>query len=216
VSEVDKLTKFSVLEQVPTEDKIVAFTFDDGPNPLYTRQLLDIFSQVGGKATFFMLGEQMDASEEAEQVAREAHAVGHEIGNHTYTHPNLATVSLEEAQAEIEKMEQRIVQITGNKPSVFRPPYFGINDEIQQLVGERGYYTIGAVNGEAMDWEQPGVEFIVDQTKKKLGKGSILIFHDGYGDRSQSIEAVKILSEELTAEGYQLVTVSELIRLSSK
>jgi peptidoglycan/xylan/chitin deacetylase (PgdA/CDA1 family) len=216
VSEVDKLTKFSVLEQVPTEDKIVAFTFDDGPNPLYTRQLLDIFSQVGGKATFFMLGEQMDASEEAEQVAREAHAVGHEIGNHTYTHPNLATVSLEEAQAEIEKMEQRIVQITGNKPSVFRPPYFGINDEIQQLVGERGYYTIGGVNGEAMDWEQPGVEFIVDQTKKKLGKGSILIFHDGYGDRSQSIEAVKILSEELTAEGYQLVTVSELIRLSSK
>lgn len=143
MSVMDKLTKFSVLEQVPTEDKIVAFTFDDGPNPLYTRQLLDIFRQVDGKATFFMLGQQMDASEEAEQVAREAYAAGHEIGNHTYTHPNLATVSLEEAQAEIEKMEQRIVQVIGKKPAVFRPPYFGINDEIQKFVGDRGYYTIG-------------------------------------------------------------------------
>lgn len=213
---MDKVNKYRVFEQVPTEDKIVAFTFDDGPNPLYTRQLLDIFRSVGGKATFFMLGQQMDASIEAEEVAREVYSVGHEIGNHTYTHPNLATVSLEEAQAEIEKMEQRIVQITGNKPAVFRPPYFGINDEIQQLVGNRGYYTIGAVNGEARDWEQPGVDFIVDQTKKKLGKGSILIFHDGYGDRSQSIEAVKILAEELTADGYKLVTVSELISLSTK
>ena len=213
---MDKLTKFSVLDQVPTESKIVAFTFDDGPNPLYTRQLLDIFSHVGGKATFFMLGQQMDASEEAEQIAREAYAAGHEIGNHTYTHLNLTTVSLEDAQAEIERMEQRIVQITGKKPAVFRPPYFGFNDELQQLVGERGYYTIGAVNAEALDWEQPGVDFIIDQTKKKLGKGSILIFHDGYGDRSQSIEAVRILAEELTAEGYQLVTVSELISLSIK
>ncbi|MBP1906006.1 peptidoglycan/xylan/chitin deacetylase (PgdA/CDA1 family) [Paenibacillus turicensis] len=213
---MDKLTKFSVLEQVSTEDKIVAFTFDDGPNPLYTRQLLDIFRAVGGKATFFMLGQQMDASEDAEQVAREAHAAGHEIGNHTYTHPNLATVSLEEAQAEIEKMEQRIVQITGKKPAVFRPPYFGINDEVQQFVGNRGYYTIGAVNNEAQDWEQPGVDFIIDQTKKKLRKGSILIFHDGYGDRSQSIEAVRLLAEELTAEGYQLVTVSELISLATQ
>lgn len=213
---MDKLTKFSVLEQVSTEDKIIAFTFDDGPNPLYTRQLLDIFRAVGGKATFFMLGQQIDASEEAEQVAREAHAAGHEIGNHTYTHPNLATVSLEEAQAEIEKMEQRIVQIKGGKPAVFRPPYFGINDEVQQFVGNRGYYTIGAVNNEAQDWEQPGVDFIIDQTKKKLGKGSILIFHDGYGDRSQSIEAVRLLAEELTAEGYQLVTVSELISLATQ
>lgn len=213
---MDKVTKFMVLEQVPTEDKLVAFTFDDGPNPLYTRQLLDIFRAVGGKATFFMLGQQMDASEDAEQVAREVHAAGHEIGNHTYTHPNLTTVTLEEAQVEIEKMEQRIIKITGNQPAVFRPPYFGINNEIQQLVGERGYYTIGAVNSEAQDWEQPGIDFIVDQTKKKLGKGSILIFHDGYGDRSQSIEAVRLLAEELTAEGYQLVTVSELIRLSTK
>lgn len=127
---MDKVNKFMVLEQVPTEEKIVAFTFDDGPNPLYTRQLLDIFSQVGGKATFFMLGQQMDASEDAEQVAREVHAAGHEIGNHTYTHPNLATVTIAEAQVEIEKMEQRIVQITGEKPAVFRPPYFGINNEI--------------------------------------------------------------------------------------
>lgn len=209
---MDKVNKYMVLEQVSTQDKVIAFTFDDGPNPLYTRQLLNIFNAVGGKATFFMLGQQMDASEAAEEVAREVYSAGHEIGNHTYTHPNLATVSLEEAQAEIEKMEQRIVQITGNSPAVFRSPYFGINEEVQQLVGDRGYYTIGAVNSEALDWEQPGVEFIIEQTKKKMDKGSILIFHDGYGDRSESIEAVRILAEELTAEGYKLVTVSELIK----
>lgn len=86
----------------------------------------------------------------------------------------------------------------------------------RSLLGIVGTIRSGAVNNEAQDWEQPGVDFIIDQTKNKLGKGSILIFHDGYGDRSQSIEAVRLLAEELTAEGYQLVTVSELIRLCMK
>lgn len=202
-----------VLDHFPTDEKVIAFTFDDGPNPLYTRQLLDLFRNVEGKATFFMIGEQIDLYEE---VAREVYAAGHEIGNHTYTHPNLTTLSLEAAQTEIIRNEQRIIQITGQKPAVFRPPYIGINEAVQQLIADDGYYTIGAVNGEAQDWNQPGTDFIVEQTRKTVDKGKVLIFHDGYGDRSQSVEAVRLLLDELQAEGYRFVTVSELIEIYTK
>ncbi|MNJ49953.1 Peptidoglycan-N-acetylmuramic acid deacetylase PdaC [compost metagenome] len=207
------MDRLKVLDHFPTQDKVIAFTFDDGPNPLYTRQLIEIFSKVNGKATFFMLGDQIDAHEDVTQEVLDA---GHEIGNHTYTHPDLTTLTLQDAQSEILRMEERITGLTGKKPLTFRPPYFGINKDILQFVTDRGYYTIGAVNGEARDWEQPGTEFIVEQTRKTVDKGKVLIFHDGYGDRSQSVEAVRLLLDELQAEGYRFVTVSELIEIYNK
>ncbi|MDN4070539.1 polysaccharide deacetylase family protein [Paenibacillus vini] len=207
------MTTLSLVHRVPTRDKAVAFTFDDGPHPLYTRQLLDIFRKANGKATFFMIGQEIDAFED---IAAEVHQAGHEIANHTYSHPDLTKLALEEARAEIQQADERIRQITGQPVLSFRPPYFGVNEDILSLAAEFGYTSIGTVNGEAKDWEQPGVEFILDHTRPTIENGSIFMFHDGYGERAQTIEAVQVLLEELAAEGYRFLTVSELLELADQ
>lgn len=204
-----------VIHVVETKRKAVAFTFDDGPNPLYTPQVLDIFRQAGpkAKATFMLIGTQLEQSPE---TARQIHEEGHEIANHTYTHPHLTELSEEECREELLRNEELILKTIGVKPKVMRPPYFSYNDEVARIVGELGYLAVaGAVNGEATDWEMPGVQHIVDKTREKVQPGSVLLFHDGYDDRSQTIEAVRILVPELIAEGYELVTVSELLGLHS-
>lgn len=206
------MTQLSLVHQVPTDERIVAFTFDDGPHPLFTKQLLDIFHSVNGKATFFMVGQEIDAHED---IAKAVHNAGHEIANHTYSHLDLTNLTLEEARTEIKQADERIHRLTGKPVMNFRPPYFGVNDDILALAAEFGYSSIGAVNGEAKDWEQPGVEFILDHTRKTVGNGSIFLFHDGYGDRYQTVEAVRVLVEELTADGYRLVTVSELLECAN-
>ncbi|MBB6022450.1 peptidoglycan/xylan/chitin deacetylase (PgdA/CDA1 family) [Paenibacillus sp. JGP012] len=202
------MVKQSIIEQVTVQEKVVAFTFDDGPHPVYTPQVLDIFRRAGGHATFFMIGEEMEAHSD---IAAEVHREGHEIANHTYTHPNLTELTLEEAGEELRRAEQLVQKVTGGSARSFRPPYFGVNDDILALAAERGYRTIGAANGAARDWDNPGTQHIVEHSRSAVKPGSVLIFHDGYGDRSQTVEAVRVLVEELTADGYRLVTVSELL-----
>ncbi|WP_160031519.1 polysaccharide deacetylase family protein [Paenibacillus sp. An7] len=206
------MTKLSIVHKVSTQEKVVAFTFDDGPHPLYTKQVLDIFRDVNGKATFFMIGQEMDAYEE---IAREVHAAGHEIANHTFSHPDLTKLKLEEVRTELQQADEKIRHLTGKPVLNFRPPYFSVNEDILALAGEFGYTAIGTVNGGAKDWEQPGVDYILDHTRPTIDHGSILIFHDGYGERAQTIEAVKILVDELHHEGYRFLTVSELLHLTN-
>ncbi|WP_338552468.1 polysaccharide deacetylase family protein [Paenibacillus sp. KS-LC4] len=205
------MSKLSMIHQVSVREKAVAFTFDDGPNPLYTSQLLDIFRSVGGRATFFMIGQEMEAHPE---MAAVVHQEGHELGNHTYSHPDLTELTLEEADEELQRTDVLMRKVTGQKVHSFRPPYFGVNDSILSLAAQYGYRSIGTVNGEAKDWETPGVEYILEHTRSKVAPGSILLFHDGYGDRSQTIEAVRVLVEELAAEGYRFVTTSELLDMA--
>jgi peptidoglycan-N-acetylglucosamine deacetylase len=198
-----------MINEIPTSQRVVAITFDDGPNPVYTPQVLEIFSEAKGKATFFMIGEQMrNHPEIVKQVADH----GHEIGNHTFTHPELSQLSIEDCLGEIEETEKLIEGMTGRKPVVFRPPYLDYNQDTVSLLQKKGYPMIGALNLEAHDWEQPGVEHILGKSREVIKNGSILIFHDGYGDRSQTIEAVRMLVSELTSQDYQLVTVSELLK----
>jgi peptidoglycan-N-acetylglucosamine deacetylase len=198
-----------MINEVLTSQKLAAITFDDGPNPIYTPELLKIFSKVKGKATFFMIGEQMrNYPEVVKQVAAE----GHEIGNHTFTHPKLSQLNDKERLAEIEQTENVIEELTGQKPTLFRPPYLDYNQDTVLLLKEKGYPMVGALNLEAQDWEQPGIDHIFNKSREVVKNGSILIFHDGYGDRSQTIEAVRRLVAELTSEGYQLVTVSQLLK----
>lgn len=198
-----------MINEVLTTQMLVAITFDDGPNPLYTQQVLEIFSEADGKATFFMIGEQM---EKYPEVVKQVAALGHEIGNHTYSHPKLSQLSDGERLAEVERTEKLIKDLTGQKPALFRPPYLDYNEDTVLLLREKGYPMIGAQNLEAQDWEQPGVDHIFEKSRDVVKNGSVLIFHDGYGDRSQTIEAVRRLVAELTSQGYQLVTVSELLR----
>ncbi|CAM4365752.1 polysaccharide deacetylase family protein [Paenibacillus xylanexedens] len=203
----------AMVVQESVREKVVAFTFDDGPHPVYTHQVLEIFRRSGGRATFFMIGQEIENHPE---IAAEVHREGHEIANHTYTHPNLTELTLEEAGEELQRAENLVQKVTGQPARCFRPPYFGVNDEILSLAAERGYRTIGAVNGDARDWDNPGVEYILEHTRSAVKPGSVLIFHDGYGERSQTVEAVRVLVDELVAEGYRLVTVSELLDISSE
>jgi peptidoglycan-N-acetylglucosamine deacetylase len=200
-----------MINEVPTSQRAVAITFDDGPNPVYTPQVLEIFSEAKGKATFFMIGEQMrDHPEVVKQVAD----LGHEIGNHTFTHPKLSELSIQDCSKEIEETEKLIEEMAGRKPVVFRPPYLDYNQDTVSLLQKKRYPMIGAVNLDAQDWVQPGALHILKKSREAVKNGSILIFHDGYGDRSQTIEAVRMLVSELTSQGYQLVTVSELLELA--
>ncbi|TDK64182.1 polysaccharide deacetylase family protein [Bacillus salipaludis] len=201
----------SLLNEVPVPQKAVAITFDDGPNPIYTPQVLEIFSNAEGKATFFMIGEQIIANP---AIVKQVWERGHEIGNHTYSHPKLTELSPAECLKEIERTEKLIEDLAGQKPVVFRPPYLDYHDETVSILEQKGYPMIGALNLEAQDWDMPGVEHILEKTRDCVKNGSILLFHDGYGDRSQTIEAVGRLVSELTSQGYKLVTVSELLKLS--
>jgi peptidoglycan/xylan/chitin deacetylase (PgdA/CDA1 family) len=199
-----------MITEVFTSQKAVAITFDDGPNPIYTPQVLEIFAKAEGKATFFMIGEQMNDHPEIVKLVADQ---GHEIGNHTYSHPKLSELTPEDCFSEIERTEQMIRELTGQAPAVFRPPYLDYNHDTISVAQNKGYSMIGALNLGAQDWEQPGVEHILSASRKCVKNGSILIFHDGYGDRSQTIQAVQLLVSELKSEGYQLLTVSELLNL---
>ncbi len=206
------MIKPAMVHRVPTTARVVAFTFDDGPHPVYTPQLLDIFRQAGGKATFYMIGQQIDANP---ATAAAVHAGGHELGNHTLTHPKLTQLAPDAVRAELVQTDERIRSITGTPPRTFRPPFLDVNDEILALAAELGYWSIGAVNLETRDWEQPGIDHIVEKTRESVGSGSILVFHDGFGDRSQSVEAVRMLVAELAEQDYRFVTVSELLASAS-
>ena len=204
------MTELTMINEVSTSQKAVAITFDDGPNPIYTPEVLDIFAKAEGKATFFMIGEQMKKNPE---IVKKVAEQGHEIGNHTFSHPKLSELSPADCLSEIERNEEIIQELTGQLPVVFRPPYLDYNNDTISILKDKGYPMIGALNMEAQDWEQPGVEHILSASKKCVRNGSILIFHDGFGDRSQTIQAVKKLVFELKSEGYQLLTVSELLNL---
>ncbi len=196
-----------------TERKAVAFTFDDGPNPVYTPQILDLFRQAGAKATFYMIGSQIESNP---KVAKAVHEQGHEIGNHTFTHPHLSELPEKACFDELARTEALIEEAAGTKPQTFRPPYLDCNEQVAGVSAGFGYAIIGAVNSAARDWEQPGVQHIIDKTREAAKPGSIFVFHDGFGDRSQTVEAVRALIAELTAEGYELVTVSELLNLNAR
>ncbi|PQP83938.1 polysaccharide deacetylase [Paenibacillus sp. PCH8] len=205
------MINISLIDRVSVREKVVAFTFDDGPHPVYTHQLLEIFRNAGGRATFFMIGKEIEVYPE---IAAEVHSEGHEIANHTYAHPDLTKLTLEQAGEELQCAEILIRKVTGKPAKCFRPPYFGVNDDILSLAAERGYRTIGAVNGGAKDWDNPGVDYILEHTRPTAEPGGIFLFHDGYGERSQTVEAVRVLVEELAEEGYRFVTVSELLASS--
>ncbi|XID93022.1 polysaccharide deacetylase family protein [Paenibacillaceae bacterium WGS1546] len=186
----------------------VALTFDDGPNPVYTPQILAVLERVSGKATFFMIGEQM---ERYPDVVRQVAEAGHEIGNHTFSHPRLTGISRAECRSEIRRAELLIRKLTGRAPTALRPPYLDIDDTVARIAASAGYTIVGASNLEARDWEQPGVRHIYERSLECVANGSVLLFHDGYGDRSQTVEAVGLLADKLSGQGYKLVTASELL-----
>ena len=202
-----------------TDQHKIALTFDDGPDERYTPQILDILHHEHVTATFFIVGLNGDLNAPLLQRIIDE---GHEIGNHTFTHPNVAVISPQLLSLELNATERLFESRLGRRAVLFRPPYAEdvepeTPDQVQPLLvtGDLGYYTIG-MQIDPSDWRNPGVDQIVQATINGAvrGAGNIVLLHDSGGDRSQTVEALPHIIAGLRARGFQLVPVSELLGLS--
>ncbi|HET8924334.1 MAG TPA: polysaccharide deacetylase family protein [Candidatus Acidoferrum sp.] len=210
------------IDQIGAAKKKIALTFDDGPDPSWTPEILDVLKQKNVPATFFVIG--LDANKWPQLLRRE-YAEGHEIGNHTYTHPDWENSNLSTTQIrwELNLTERLIESILGVKPILFRPPY-GIDhqpefaEEVAHLptAQDMGYIIIGQ-KVDPNDWSQvtPGVPLpagkIVENVLREAPKGNIILLHDGGGNRSQTVAALPQMIDVLRAKGYEFVSVSDLL-----
>jgi cellulose synthase/poly-beta-1,6-N-acetylglucosamine synthase-like glycosyltransferase/peptidoglycan/xylan/chitin deacetylase (PgdA/CDA1 family)/spore germination protein YaaH len=219
----DTIPTAYVVQRLGERPGKVALTFDDGPDPRWTPQILDILKRENVPATFFVIGENMENWPGL--VKREVQQ-GEMVGSHTYTHPNVAAVSTTQVDLEL-NLTQRLFQvITGRTLRFFRPPYLGDASpstarEVAPLLNAKhlGYLSVG-LRIDPDDWMRPLADLIVQRTLARLADtnpetgGQVVLLHDSGGDRSQTIKALPTLIEQLKAHGYQFATVADLAGLT--
>ena len=189
------------------ESKKIALTFDDGPHPRYTPQILDLLDQYNIKATFFIVG--VNATHYSDVLA-EINNRGHEIGNHTYSHPHISKVNQTTLKREIEECEETIYQLTDRKTKLFRPPEGMIDSELLKALKNLDYRII-LWDIDTRDWAHTSPNEIAEHVINKVSSGDIILMHDYIGKNSPTCEAMKIFIPALKEQGYQFVVVSELI-----
>jgi peptidoglycan-N-acetylglucosamine deacetylase len=202
----------------------IALTFDDGPDPEWTPQILDILRAKHVHATFFVIGGNAEAYPDLiQRILQE----GHEIGNHTYTHPNLADTPAAAVQIELNATQRLFQALTGRSLVLFRPPYLGDaepDDDSEilpvEIAQNLGYITVGE-HIDPVDWSLPGADKIISRVLTALdhpppdtGRGNTVLLHDAGGDRAQTVEALPKLIDQIRARGYQFVPASQLIGLT--
>lgn len=198
-------------------DKVIALTFDDGPWSDQTDKVLDVLAEHGAKATFFTVGDRIEQNDGASRIQRAA-SEGHQICTHSYDHAsgsgqsvNLGFMKPEEQRAEIEKGYAAIEAVTGGEASrVIRTPGGNFGEDVVKNIGPLITAEIGW-NIDSRDWEKPGADAIVEQLESAWS-GAIILMHDGGGDRSQTVEALKIALPRLKEQGYKFVTIDELMK----
>ncbi len=190
----------------PNGTKRIALTFDDGPHPTQTKQILDVLDAYGVKATFFMIGVNVENYPDA---AKEVIQRGHEIGNHTYSHSHLNQMGTGRLSEELEKCEDVLEDLCEYRPHLFRPPEGYISDGVMECA-EQGDYSLILWSIDTRDWEVKNTEKIVSTVLSKVKAGDIVLMHD-YVYQSKTPEALEILLPKLLALGYEAVTVGELL-----
>jgi len=190
-----------------TSGKKIALTFDDGPHPTQTKRILDILDAYGVKATFFMVGVNVQNYPDA---AKEVASRGHEIGNHTFSHSKLGNMSQSDVSDELERCEAVLKEICNYQPHLFRPPQGALSNAIEGCSFERDYRLI-LWSLDTRDWEVKNTNQIVKTVLSKIKGGDIVLLHDYVGTHSKTAESLEILLPELLARGYEPVTVSELL-----
>ena len=220
-------TPYQVQRTGGQHPRMLALTFDDGPDATWTPKILKVLEQTHTPATFFVIGE--NALEHPGLLQRIV-ADGDEIGNHTYDHPNLATWGDEPTQLQLNATQRLVQAYTGRGMRLFRAPYFGdaeptTADELgPALAAQKLGYTVVGLHVDPNDWQRPGTDAIVrqvvDQVHSGLEKGAdsdrsenIILLHDGGGDRAQTVEALPRIIAQLRTEGYSFVPVSQLAGL---
>lgn len=181
--------------------KTVALTFDDGPHETWTPALLDGLKERGVKVTFFLMGENIPGKEE---IVKRMYAEGHLIGNHSYRHIQLTKAGIEEVCQAFEITGQMIEELTGVRPQYVRPPYGDWNEELEC----RTSLTTVLWNVDSMDWSCRNRNRIVSKVCREVEDGDIILMHDIF---QFSEEAALDIIDRLSAEGWQFVTVDELV-----
>ena len=197
-------------------EKVVALTFDDGPDPRYTPKVLDVLAEKNVKATFFIVGASGAVNRD---LLRRLYADGHDIGNHTFTHINTSLVSPYQLKVELNATRRLLEATIGVGTELFRPPFATdlepqTVDAAQALVvaASLGYVSIG-MNVDPQDWTRPFPDRIVSHAVEGIarGDGNVILLHDGGGNRSATIEALPRIIDELASQGYRFVTIHELL-----
>jgi cellulose synthase/poly-beta-1,6-N-acetylglucosamine synthase-like glycosyltransferase/peptidoglycan/xylan/chitin deacetylase (PgdA/CDA1 family) len=210
-----------VIRQYGSGTKKVALTFDDGPDAEWTPQILDILKAKHVRATFFVIGANAQANPD---LIQRIVAEGHELGNHTYTHPNLADTPQQVVSLELNATQRLVEALTGRSMRLFRPPYLGDNEPGDpgdiisvEIAQDMGYLTVGE-RVDPIDWALPGPDVIVQralaQVARTGGNGETILLHDAGGDRSQTVTALPVLIDRLRAQGFVFVPASQLAGLT--
>ncbi len=183
---------------------VVALTFDDGPNPVFTPHILHVLEEYGVKATFFCIGEQVQANQ---ALVQQTYKAGNEIGNHSWNHPYLTELPPDEIRWQLHSTSVAIQHAIGVPPDLFRPPYGATDEEVRMIASELGLReTLWTID--TRDWEHPGVSAIVNTVLDDAKNESIVLMHDGGGNRSQTVEALPQIITGLEHRGFTFVVVS--------
>ncbi|SHN44697.1 polysaccharide deacetylase family protein [Cryptosporangium aurantiacum] len=178
--------------------KVFYLTFDDGPSATYTKQILDLLDQYQAKATFFEIGENVAAHPE---LTREIANRGHAVGNHTWDHPDMRTLSASSLNAEITRTSDALRDALGHDVRCLRPPYGAVNATVRAAIAEHGMRT-QLWDIDPQDWSRPGVDAIVRNVLENAHPGAVSLMHDGGGNRTQTVQALGTVLRTLTDRGY--------------
>lgn len=198
-----------VYRSVTTEKKQIALTFDDGPHPSLTPKILAILAKYGVHATFFMVGENVINYPTAAKQVIEA---GHEVGNHTFTHPHLAGLNEHAIMEEIGKCEDALEELCEYRPHLLRTPQGALTQNLERCLSDDDYILV-LWSLDTRDWDNKSTAYIVQTVLGNVKSGDIILMHDYIGYNSKTPEALEKIIPELLSQGYEFVTVSELLGL---
>jgi peptidoglycan-N-acetylglucosamine deacetylase len=195
---------------VKTTEKVLAMTFDDGPHRTLTPQLLDFLKEKNIKCTFFVVGPLVQSYPD---IIRRMVAEGHEVANHTWNHPILTSCSDAKIRSELQRTEDIIVKVAGVRPRLIRPPGGGINKRIEAMIYQEFGYSDILWSVDPQDWRRPGIQTVTNRLVSGAHPGAIMLAHDIH---PPTLPAAKAMFEQLLAQGYRFVTVSQLLNLEKK
>ena len=185
-----------------TGNKVIALTFDDGPGP-YTAHLLDILDQYGARATFFLIGSKVSGQA---SVVRSIQVRGHQLGNHSWSHPELPKLSVDQIAGEIDRTNEAIRQATGVKPSILRPPYGAVNGVVLEQLRLRNMSSI-LWSVDTRDWADRNSQIVCSRAVAGARPGAVILMHDIH---QTSVNAVPCILSSLKQQGYSFVTIQRL------
>jgi peptidoglycan/xylan/chitin deacetylase (PgdA/CDA1 family) len=198
---------------LPKDSRMLALTYDDGPNDPHTLHLLQILAKHDVHATFFMIGRYV---KQRPDIAREVARAGHVIGNHTFNHPNLIRVSSRETRKELEDCEKALTDAVGEHSALFRPPFGGRRPSTLRVARSLGLDPV-MWNMTGYDWRGLPAGYIERKLRNQIRGGSVILLHDGshqkFGaDRAQTVIATDHLLAKYGAEGYRFVTIPQMMQ----